>query len=354
MSWTRSLLQRTAAPSLSASRLHCTHPTLQYSARARSGMRPLSSTRTVAAAAATLFSCTVGASAVPKRRARPTQTGPSTKVGSEPASTSAEGANTIGAGEDAFFLCKQQNKLWLGVMDGVGGWQDMGVDPSVFSRGLAEHALEACKTSTNKTESPATILQTAYSAVQKDARIKLGSATALIASIDTATAEFAVANLGDSGYFIARAGQVLYASKPQTYFFNAPYQLAKMPDSMRRPGQLENKPADADLQTFQLQSGDTVVLATDGFFDNIFLEDALEYMKKSQQDAAKQAAALVKQAQMAGVSRTKNGPFSVEARQNRMRYDGGKEDDIAVIVLRVGEQGTGEKDSWLGAIKAKL
>ena len=239
-------------------------------------------------------------------------------------------------------------------MDGVGGWQDMGVDPSVFSRGLAEHALEACRAAKIETDSPAAILQSAYDAVQQDSRIKLGSATALVASFDTDTAALSVANLGDSGYFIARAGRVLYASKPQTYFFNAPYQLAKMPVAMRRPGQLENKPKDADLQTFKLQTGDTVVLGTDGFFDNIFLEDALVFLKRGKDDAEQTASTLVQQAQIAGVSRTKNGPFSVEARQHRMRYEGGKEDDVAIIVLQIGERKTEDNQSWLGALKSKL
>ena len=33
-------------------------------------------------------------------------------------------------GEDAFFT----NKKSLGVADGVGGWNDVGVDPGIFSR----------------------------------------------------------------------------------------------------------------------------------------------------------------------------------------------------------------------------
>lgn len=122
--------------------------------------------------------------------------------------------------------------------------------------------------------------------------------------------------------------------------FNAPYQLAKMPQSMRQPGSLENKPTDAATSTHQLRTDEFVILATDGFFDNIFPHDAaktvariLQSSKTGKQRAVEDiASTLTEMAKSAGRS-SKNGPFAEEAKAQRLRFDGGKEDDICLVVI---------------------
>ncbi|CCG84015.1 protein of unknown function [Taphrina deformans PYCC 5710] len=234
------------------------------------------------------------------------------------------------------------SKVWAGVFDGVGGWADSGVDPSIFSRGLAKH----CDAATDQTPdaSPSDILAAGYNGVQKDKDIKMGSSTACVASVGLSDGELQVANLGDSGYLIVNlAGDVIHTSKPQIYFFNAPYQLAKMPDHMRSPGSLENKPSDAAPSKHNLRSDEIVILATDGFFDNIYPSDAAQTVasiarksnRASKQEVVNEIAkTLMESARDAGRSR-KNGPFAEEARAHRLRYDGGKEDDICVVVISV-------------------
>lgn len=121
--------------------------------------------------------------------------------------------------------------------------------------------------------------------------------------------------------------------------FNAPYQLAKMPNSMRQPGSLENKPSDAATSTHQLRTNEFVILATDGFFDNIFPVDAAKTVASilgsgsGKQEAVNRiASTLTDMAKSAGRSR-KNGPFAEEAKAHRLRFDGGKEDDICLVVI---------------------
>lgn len=111
-----------------------------------------------------------------------------------------------------------------------------------------------------------------------------------------------------------------------------------MPASMRRQGSLENKPTDASATTHQLSTDQFVILATDGFFDNVFLQDAASHVAQyvssssSNQQAQDLAQRLTEMAKSAGRSR-KNGPFAAEAKAHRLRFDGGKEDDICLIVL---------------------
>lgn len=92
----------------------------------------------------------------------------------------------------------------------------MGVDPSIFSAGLAKHCDEASETTPDAT--PVEILVAGYNAVQRDFDIKLGSSTACVASVDLNQGELRVANLGDSGYIIVDSiGNLVHASKAQTY-----------------------------------------------------------------------------------------------------------------------------------------
>lgn len=144
---------------------------------------------------ASLFTAAIGIGACPKRRQK---------------QSNAE------SGEDAYFIESGSAKIWAGVFDGVGGWADQGVDPAVFSAGLARH----CKAASvkNSTLSPVDVLAAGYEAVQKDVAIQLGSSTACVASLNLDTAELKVANLGDSGYLIVDSrGKIIYASVPQTY-----------------------------------------------------------------------------------------------------------------------------------------
>lgn len=68
--------------------------------------------------------------------------------------------------------------MTLGVADGVGGWADSGVDPSVFSQALMRYSFLASapppKHSTQPRPTPTEILQQGYDGVTADAEVKAG------------------------------------------------------------------------------------------------------------------------------------------------------------------------------------
>lgn len=76
-------------------------------------------------------------------------------------------------GEDAYYVA--ENKLSLGIADGVGGWADIGVDAGEYSRMLMDKARAAARTTAPGANAPQSILDAAYR--QTTAR---GSCTACI------------------------------------------------------------------------------------------------------------------------------------------------------------------------------
>jgi len=92
------------------------------------------------------------------------------------------------SGEDAFFIStvgSHENNVAFGLADGVGGWQDQGVDPSDFSHGLCGYmAGEAYNHEGLKYGGqirPKDLMQTAYDAVIANPRIVAGGCTASLA-----------------------------------------------------------------------------------------------------------------------------------------------------------------------------
>ena len=87
--------------------------------------------------------------------------------------------------------------------------------------------------------------------------------------------------MGDSAFLLIRSGRLLYESPSQQHFFNCPYQLTLVPEHY--PNQklyIRDKPSDADQSTHQLQDGDVILLATDGFYDNVFPEEAVSIVNE--------------------------------------------------------------------------
>ncbi|OQR87571.1 protein phosphatase [Achlya hypogyna] len=175
-------------------------------------------------------------------------------------------------GEDSFFL----TQAYIGVADGVGGWNENGVDPSQISRALMRYALGLAEESPSISTSE--ILEQAYAMTLKDDRVEAGSTTACILNIKedpkTGAPILEYSNLGDSGFCIVRNGAVWFRSAFQAIGL-APYQLAKIPPRFRVMGAMENMPDEANTGEIELMDGDVIVLATDGVWDN-FARDLQE------------------------------------------------------------------------------
>ncbi|KAF2859142.1 protein serine/threonine phosphatase 2C, partial [Piedraia hortae CBS 480.64] len=269
------------------------------------------------------------------------------------------------AGEDGYFAASVANtrSIAFGVTDGVGGWNDEGVDPSVFSHSLCKAMIGAAQAGINR---PQAILQTAYDEVMADDAVVAGGSTASVAVAD-AKGCLETANLGDSGFIIFGPAKVMHYSDPQTHAFNTPYQMAKLPPHVRRQHAIfggakhfSETPAQAAVEQHRLSHGDIVVIGTDGVWDNLSAQDTLGvvtgvmeqhgFWNKAILNNTKiresheihlptvLATAVMRTAKTAGLDTRRNGPFAREfakeitRKHPDERWKGGKPDDIAVVV----------------------
>lgn len=311
--------------------------------------------------------------------------------------------NRPDSGEDAYFVAsvgKDTATIALAVCDGVGGWQDQGINPADFSHGMcsymAGHALSWPTTSGDVDASqlhPQKLMHVGYDHTLEDDQIRAGGATACVAVAD-ATGRLRTANLGDSGFVQLRLGTVHQYSTPQTHAFNTPYQLSKTPPEILTQASifgglpLNDSPDRADIGDTQLQHGDVVVFATDGVWDNLSSQDILAIVSQQMrergawvrtgdrgismsdtiptlvQPCAKGqgqekwslqsaiASNIVAEAKTASMDRKRDGPFAkaVQREFPMDRWHGGKVDDITALVL-IAVQRNGSEQAPL---KAKL
>ncbi|GAA6059414.1 hypothetical protein JCM10212_003646 [Sporobolomyces blumeae] len=306
----------------------------------------------------------------------------------------------------------------MGVADGVGGWEESGVDPSHFSQALMWFARQRVKSGEafpSLSTAPngqrlKEVLDGSFRDVLKEKAIVAGSSTACLVALDAETGRLHAANLGDSSFSILRPSPptssnplptppsspgsspqdpaapsppaiplpkytLIHVEPSQTHFFNAPYQLSKLPPWQRNEASnsLMDSPLDAHatkVDGIQLKDGDVVVVSTDGFGDNVFGEE-LEQLcglvhQKLLEDAAAAAAAVgssndaspsstsalavdphvlssslaqtcLNFARLVMPKRDKVTPFEVEARKYGYGRElgGGKTDDCLVVVAVV-------------------
>ena len=96
--------------------------------------------------------------------------------------------------------------------------------------------------------------------------------------------------------------------------------------------------------------GDIIILATDGLFDNLDLDEivaevgAWEKSSKeasssssssSSQDIGALAEQLVQKARLLSLDKSRDSPFAILAKENDIMWGGGMPDDTSVVVARV-------------------
>mmetsp|Transcript_27452 Transcript_27452/g.53459 ORF Transcript_27452/g.53459 Transcript_27452/m.53459 type:complete len:306 (-) Transcript_27452:63-980(-) len=232
-------------------------------------------------------------------------------------------------GEDAAFICTDANTV--GVADGVGGWAEKGIDAGAYARNLMDNAKQlatALKSAADEKSIPLDALRVLVGAhrVTRDP----GSATACVAVFEGSTMR--ATNIGDSGFAIIRQRELCFKSPPQQHSFNFPYQIGFGSDA--------DHPAMADRFEVELRSGDVVIMATDGLFDNVF-DKQLCHMVSEAQDKGltpqQTASNLASFAQRLGMTAVVRSPFSVAAANAGYLFMGGKLDDTSVVVTYVSE-----------------
>ena len=189
-------------------------------------------------------------------------------------------------------------------------------------------------------------------------------------------------SLGDSGFILLRPNAISYASPPQTHNFNTPYQLSIIPPHMAARNrifggkQLQDYPRDARITNHRVKHGDVLVFATDGVWDNLSSGDLLKIvgrnmvgfnawaMEKGSAQVSKQltkmttkgsiprefensiqatlAVAIAGEAKLASLDDKAETPFAREVKRfyPNEDYQGGKVDDICVVVAVVVQDGS--------------
>jgi len=325
-------------------------------------------------------------------------------------------------GEDAYFVetknddLESSNELSLGVADGVYMWRWEGVDAGLYSRALLREAAKtflsgskvadgskstdalsdkvassSSSEASKSTTHPLFMLERAFQVVAEK-NVK-GSTTCVLLTLDPRLGLLNAANIGDSGYLVARLNPdasssssssssslstsntapyllskdesnddgkpqrfIAYRSPPQEHDFGRPFQLGHH--------EATDKPSDAMLSTFFLENDDVIVVGTDGLWDNVSEKEILAvienriksssastttssssssssslgsnqaFLNKKEVDAC--AKELTQKAFEHANDRSRTTPYSLAATEHfDMVYNGGKKDDITVLVCKI-------------------
>lgn len=267
-----------------------------------------------------------------------------------------------GAGHDWYFAAQTHGNTVLGIADGVGGWEDSGVDPSHFSQAFMYYC-DAFVREAKALPLPVSIMEAGYRGVTHEdgvlagkscdwieSRVLIppGSSTACIITLDASDGVLNAANLGDSTFIVVRDSKVIHAQPSQTHYFNAPRQLSKLPPGSRSDGSFHDLPKHSDLARLELQHDDILILTTDGFSDNVFHAELEQLIVLLLDDARAKgiqgdhqavistiAQACCNFARICAFKPDKESPFEVEARQHGLEFKGGKVDDVCVLAVLI-------------------
>jgi len=281
-------------------------------------------------------------------------------------------------------------QVYMVVADGVGSWRQYGIDPRQFAHKLVQEAKYVIESDALQRKliseqsdggdmalfvsEPIHPLDVIVDAWSRTTREKItGSATICVASIDSVLNQLTVSNLGDCGLMIIRhmdsetVGylrdrdtprhmrdsdlKIAFISQQQLRSFNLPYQLgySGIPEHQ---GTFE-RPSDATTFSVPVLPGDVILLATDGLFDNLELDEIVDevakwedkwfgklYLKnehpefeQSCMDALSEQ--LVNKSRELSLLKNKDGPFALLAKDNDIMWSGGMPDDTTVVCARM-------------------
>ncbi|KAB2094691.1 hypothetical protein ES319_A02G177500v1 [Gossypium barbadense] len=221
-------------------------------------------------------------------------------------------------GEDAHFICADEQAI--GVADGVGGWAEVGIDAGEFARELMSNSVKAIRDEPKGSVDPARVLEKAHSSTKSQ-----GSSTACVIALHKEGLH--AINLGDSGFIVVRDGSTVFHSPVQQHGFNFTYQLES--------GNNGDLPSSGQVFRIPILPGDVIVAGTDGLFDNLYNNEVAAVVVHalragfSPESTAKEIVALARER---AVDKNKQTPFAKAAQDAGYRYNGGKLDDITVVV----------------------
>jgi len=234
---------------------------------------------------------------------------------------------------------KKGNADVIGVADGVGGWRAYGVDPGLFSNNLMRNCERLVKTGFFISNQPKALLEQGFREMQENKQQFIGSSTACLMMLSHTDLKLYTTNIGDSGFLVVRRGEVVHRSHEQQHYFNTPFQLSLPPTELQSQV-LADRPESADQYEFSVEDGDVILLATDGLFDNV--PDKLLVAEMSSLQHCKDEVKLQQCANTIALMARKLSkdpkflsPFAVNALAAGIETEGGKPDDITVLLATV-------------------
>ena len=246
-------------------------------------------------------------------------------------------------GEDALVA----SKYLLAVADGVGGWSNLGIDPSDYSFNLVNNAWLYFETiSSTYAKNPKKLIQESEAT-----NTFKGSSTFVVCSLFED--KLNTAYVGDSGMMVLvpqlknlpKNGGTTYIydivqkTQPQQHAFNFPFQLGTKGDD----------PQEVTIESsLPIVYGAIVLVYSDGVSDNIFayeLKQLVNYyindLKKSagiqirdfvpKIDASQIALKIKNLAFKKSLQEDLVSPFGAQALDHGVIFKGGKSDDISII-----------------------
>ncbi|XP_052801004.1 protein phosphatase PTC7 homolog [Mya arenaria] len=247
------------------------------------------------------------------------------------------GSKKLVFGDDAYFIARNAHTDVIGLADGVGGWRNYGIDPSLFSSSLMRACERLVKSGQFKPQHPANLIHDSYQEILAQKFPLIGGSTACVVALHKAENMIYTANLGDSGFLLIRDGEVVHRSEEQQHYFNTPFQL-----TVALPEQeglvLSDRAESAHKSSYKVQEGDILLMGTDGLFDNMHEDMIVDYISKykDHKDASKvTASTIAERAHDLSFDPDYMSPFALAAIDSGIELRGGKPDDITVIVARV-------------------
>jgi len=230
-------------------------------------------------------------------------------------------------GDDAFFVCNDSNSA--GIADGVGSWRTKGVQSGKFARSLMTNTRNFMEAGLNPYDAVSVALS------DWNDRSNYGSSTVIVAQ--QSDDRLYVAQMGDSGLIVIRNNRIVFQSEPQEHLLNTPYQVGATGDSW----------SEALRYSIPVQSGDTIIMASDGLFSNVFPSHIAEIVSQFPRFATDLELIQDMAHFLCDYAYAQSQNPSVWTPIAQRRYEaglieardpqsmGGKPDDIAVVVGRI-------------------
>jgi protein phosphatase PTC7 len=255
-------------------------------------------------------------------------------------------------GEDALAT----HEGMLAVADGVGGWNEVGVDPAKYSNELCANIKREFLKSGH--QNYAHLKKIFIEAVNQTRA--MGSCTFVMCTLDLEKEYLHALNMGDSGYMLVRGKSqnenitpnkalnsilnknnptqnnkiseifdIIARSEEQQHSFNFPYQVGSQGDD----------PNQSETFIHNFKENDILILATDGLWDNLYEYQILNILQRfynpttnKLQDPNIVAKQIGEYCERISLDERWKSPFCM---RSGGLYLGGKPDDITIIVAQI-------------------